>query len=154
MRATRRYPKSERSAARSRALARAHTCSAARRRVAEALYESLMEAMDQYVPIIRPNSMLKGSWDTLMLLMLAYTMSIVPLEVAFDYPSRLESSVASGVINMVIDVCFVLDVCLTLRTAYFNDGMMVRDSSSITRRYMRTSMPLDVLTRPCRFQWM
>ena len=46
------------------------------------------------------------------------------------------------VANMTIDVCFLLDLLVKLRTAYAHQGMTVTDARSIVARYWATTMPL------------
>jgi potassium channel len=76
-------------------------------------------------------------WDTLMVVLVAYSAWMYPFEVAF-----MNASPKGGleVADMVVDLFFAVDIVLTFFVAYIDPRtqLLVRDRKKITLRYTHT----------------
>ncbi|AQK86136.1 potassium channel2 [Zea mays] len=82
-------------------------------------------------------------WDTLMVVLVAYSAWVYPFEVAF-----MNASPKGGleVADMVVDLFFAVDIVLTFFVAYIDPRtqLLVRDRKKITLRYLSTFFIMDV----------
>ncbi|XP_002441141.1 potassium channel AKT2 [Sorghum bicolor] len=82
-------------------------------------------------------------WDTLMVVLVAYSAWVYPFEVAF-----MNASPKGGleVADIVVDLFFAVDIVLTFFVAYIDHRtqLLVRDRRKITLRYLSTFFIMDV----------
>ncbi|CAF4268381.1 unnamed protein product [Rotaria sp. Silwood2] len=101
--------------------------------------------------IILHYSPFKASWDWLILLLVIYTAIVTPYTAAFlmheDGPNkqRSRSSRALNVIELIVDVMFIIDLLVNLRTTYVkhNEELVTR-ASKIAKHYLKGWFLIDV----------
>lgn len=103
--------------------------------------------------IIHPNSRFKISWDLIIIMFSVYNSMLIPYEFAYG---RGYSWVIDQ-IDTLVDICFIIDIIINFRTAYFNSktGKLVTESKKIAYNYILygrfgidliASLPVDFLT--------
>ena len=105
-------------------------------------------------PIVDPRHTLE--WDVLMLVLITYVMTVTPFELAFvRAPSVREviyqqrpKYVWMFLVNKVVDGFFVIDIFVSLHTAYFDNdrGAWITDKVEIAKRYAQSWLLVDVLS--------
>ncbi|CAF3567750.1 unnamed protein product [Rotaria sordida] len=101
--------------------------------------------------IILHYSPFKAGWDWLILLLVIYTAIVTPYTAAFlmheDGPNkqRSRSSRALNVIELIVDVMFIIDLLVNLRTTYVkhNEELVTR-ASKIAKHYLKGWFLIDV----------
>ena len=101
--------------------------------------------------IILHYSPFKAAWDWLILLLVIYTAIVTPYTAAFlmheDGPIRQRSrqSRALNVIELIVDVMFIIDLLVNLRTTYVkhNEELVTR-ASKIAKHYLKGWFLIDV----------
>lgn len=93
--------------------------------------------------IISPMDSRYRSWETLMVVLVAYSVWVCPYEVAF---LESNSSFALYVADNIVDLFFAVDIVLTFFLAYIDSTthLLVRDPSKIAKRYLSTWFIMDV----------
>lgn len=95
---------------------------------------------------LNPRSRSMKIWDFVLVSALTFTTFVTPFEVAFSEGV----AVPRFVLNRIVDVVFVVDVCLAFFMPYRASadlgGGWVYDQRKIARHYMRTFFVPDVLT--------
>lgn len=93
--------------------------------------------------IISPMSSRYRCWETVMVILVAYSAWICPFEIAF-----LDSNTSKPlfVTDNIVDMFFAVDIVLTFFVAYIDPTtqLPVRDSRKIARRYLSTWFLMDV----------
>lgn len=102
--------------------------------------QSLMESKGR---VISPMDSRYRCWETLMVLLVAYTAWLYPFEVAFlkASPPR-QLYIADNIVNLF----FAIDIVLTFFVAYIDPRtqLLVRDRKKITKRYVSTWFMMDL----------
>ena len=83
-------------------------------------------------------------WDVLMMILLLYTATVTPFEIAF-----METDPDSFLffLNRIVDACFIGDMVFNFLLAYqTDDGLWVVDHRMIANRYMRGWLCIDILS--------
>ena len=101
--------------------------------------------------IILHYSPFKAAWDWLILLLVIYTAIVTPYTAAFlmheDGPNRQRSrpSRALNVIELIVDVMFIIDLLVNLRTTYVkHNEELVTCASQIAKHYLKGWFLIDV----------
>ena len=108
------------------------------------------EAANEWV--FDPQSKEHAAWTTIIFLLVCYTMVVAPIEMAFYSNRRVPGSLKS--INVVVELCFVIDLGLGFVTGYRRGAEVVMDLRLIALNYLRgwfwvdfiASIPLDTLS--------
>lgn len=110
--------------------------------------------------IILHYSPLKAAWDWLILLLVIYTAIVTPYTAAFlmheDGPGRQRArpSRALNVIELIVDVMFIIDLLVNLRTTYVRrNEELVTQANQIAKHYLKgwflidmtAAIPFDIL---------
>ncbi|CAA0839013.1 Potassium channel AKT2/3 [Striga hermonthica] len=93
--------------------------------------------------IISPMDSRYRCWETLMVMLVAYSVWICPYEISFlDSNPNTPLYVADN----IVDIFFGVDIILTFFIAYFDPTtqLLVRDSTKIAKRYLSTWFIMDV----------
>eukprot|EP00903_Cladosiphon_okamuranus_P018054 g16615.t1 len=91
--------------------------------------------------LIHPYDKRKVVWDLFVATLILYGCINIPLRIGFDLPSSLGQIITDA----FIDVCFLLDVILSFRTAYLApDGEPVTNPGDIAIRYLKGSFLIDL----------
>ncbi|XP_075501858.1 potassium channel AKT2/3 [Primulina tabacum] len=93
--------------------------------------------------IISPMSSRYRCWETVMVILVAYSAWICPFEIAF---SDSNTSKPLFVTDNIVDMFFAVDIVLTFFVAYIDPTtqLPVRDSRKIATRYLSTWFIMDV----------
>ncbi|KAK9824343.1 hypothetical protein WJX72_009567 [[Myrmecia] bisecta] len=110
-------------------------------RMAPAL-ELISKGFNRAFPVTSPNTRKRRWWDLLSLVMVMYNAICVPYDAAFTPPTTMTREV----LGYIIDALFLLDVCLTFRTAYVNiHGHLVLDGKDVATHYLKTWFLMDLM---------
>lgn len=98
---------------------------------------------DEKLPpfMVHPESLLKATWDIAMLCLVVFFAFAVPYRIGFE----IVLSQGESTFDAVADVLFMLDIVVSFRTAYIEDGALVSDQRAVARMYVRSWFFLDVL---------
>lgn len=67
----------------------------------------------------------------------------VPLEFVMD----LSSNEAYRIVDLIINILFLIDIVISFRTSYFNsEGEEVKDLKMIAKRYLKGMFIIDLLS--------
>jgi len=91
--------------------------------------------------LINPFSIPKVLFDVVMVLLVCYSVIIVPVQLAFG---GLENG-GFRTFEIALDCVFLLDLCLHFNTAYEERGQMVCDRVLIAKRYLKGLFAVDLL---------
>lgn len=112
-------------------------------------YSYLTELMsrEQLRGKLLPYSRWRSWWDSLTLLLVFYTAISVPLLLSLLDDSALSVPTRCGLsaLDLLMDVLFLVDVCLNFFTAFVKDGVLVIDLPQIRSHYLRTWFPIDAV---------
>eukprot|EP00735_Rhodelphis_limneticus_P014135 TRINITY_DN8135_c0_g1::TRINITY_DN8135_c0_g1_i1::g.7232::m.7232 TRINITY_DN8135_c0_g1::TRINITY_DN8135_c0_g1_i1::g.7232 ORF type:complete len:234 (+),score=-1.69,sp/Q02280/KCNAE_DROME/34.67/5e-08,Ion_trans_N/PF08412.5/0.13 TRINITY_DN8135_c0_g1_i1:83-703(+) len=72
--------------------------------------------------VIGPHSTIRKSADVVLSVLLFYCALVIPFQAAFerDLEDNTSSSLGLFVMDSIVDICFILDMGLNFRTAYFS----------------------------------
>ncbi len=84
---------------------------------------------------LTPDSSFRPRWDLVQVLMLFYVASMVPLRIGFD--READPWTPAFLIEVVVDVYFIVDIFVQFRSGYYDDKELITDSRKIAGRYMR-----------------
>lgn len=91
--------------------------------------------------LLLPDSWPRFCWDVWLLVLIIFVSFELPLRLAFSKPPE---SIGWHVFDTFCDVLFFVDVVLNFRTAYVDDGTLVKSPTRIACHYLRTWFILDV----------
>ncbi|KAL6545739.1 hypothetical protein OROGR_009613 [Orobanche gracilis] len=98
---------------------------------------------DSNARIISPMDSRYRCWETVMVILVAYSAWICPYEISFlnSNPSR-----PLYIADSIVDIFFAVDIVLTFFVAYIDSTtqLLVRDSRNIAKRYLTTWFLMDV----------
>jgi hypothetical protein len=100
---------------------------------------------------IRHDSLTKAIWDWIVLLLVIYTAIEVPYNVAFILPMYKKVHLKNNaleIINLHVDIMFIIDVVINFRTTYVQgrSAKVVCDPKKIARHYLKTWFFVDFLS--------
>ena len=95
--------------------------------------------------ILDPTSKRMQNWDLLMMVLLLFTATVTPFEIAFIKP---DPSSLLFFINRIVDGCFIFDMIFNFMLAYESedDGLWVINHNMIANRYLKGWFVVDVLS--------
>eukprot|EP00930_Biecheleria_cincta_P013604 TRINITY_DN12043_c0_g2_i1.p1 TRINITY_DN12043_c0_g2~~TRINITY_DN12043_c0_g2_i1.p1 ORF type:complete len:745 (-),score=119.41 TRINITY_DN12043_c0_g2_i1:94-2301(-) len=101
--------------------------------------------------MLHPLSTVRFAWDTLVGLMCLYIAIFSPFVYAFHKKFDDLGRELFGLIDGIIDVAFIVDICLNFRTGYFettdyHGPHAVMDWKAAGRHYMKTWFPVDAIS--------
>ncbi|KAE9595113.1 hypothetical protein Lal_00041195 [Lupinus albus] len=93
--------------------------------------------------VISPMDSRYRCWESLMVVLVAYSAWVYPFEVAFMQSSP---NTKVEIMDIVVDLFFAVDIVLTFFVAYIDrtTHLLVRDSKKIVVRYISTWLVMDV----------
>ena len=92
--------------------------------------------------IINPQGAFRSYWDLTSCVLVCWITIFLPYRLAFNIG---EAEYAFNVLDLFIDVFFIIDVFLNMITAYEDDGHLVSRHKSILRHYLKGWFVPDVL---------
>ena len=95
-----------------------------------------VEQIAKRMNILLPNSPGRVYWDSTILLLVLYSLLNTPLQLCFSEFNDLPTFLSA--FNAFVDFCFILDVMLSFRTAFYEQKMLspVLDHRKIARHYV------------------
>ena len=95
--------------------------------------------------VIRHNDRRKFWWDLWIIFLALYNCFFIPVEIAFE-PPKLEQSILYLVVDILVDIFFILDIFINLRTTYItNKNEEIFDKKKIAIRYLLGQFTIDLL---------
>lgn len=92
--------------------------------------------------LVDPRNMWKLRWDLVIAIFIIFSVILVPLRLSFG----VETEGAWLVIDIIIDVCFGLDIFITFNTAYYLDGVLVTNRRKIANAYFMGMFWIDFVS--------
>lgn len=90
--------------------------------------------------VLLPENKVRQMWDFVVFILLAYTIVILPLRVAFSNEGETDP------LDIAVDVLFLLDIMISFVTAYkLPDGRLVVEVPLIVKQYLRTWFIFDAI---------
>jgi len=77
--------------------------------------------------MIYPENYYKDNWDIYMALVLIISCMISPVRIAFHQHGQ-EESTGWQIYNMVVDVCFFIDIIVVFNTALYDEDFRIIDN--------------------------
>ena len=91
--------------------------------------------------VVNPDGPLKTTWDIMTLVLVVYFAFMVPFRIGFD----TELAPGEQTFDTIADVIFIIDVLLSFRTAFKQDGIWVFTTKRMAERYLTTWFLIDIL---------
>lgn len=88
-----------------------------------------------------PSSQLKTIWNIIVILLLVYTSTFVPYQVAFVD----EDTFMMTAFNSLVDVLFGVDIIINFLSAYESNNQTVTNLPDIARNYVKGWFVLDFI---------
>eukprot|EP01135_Chromosphaera_perkinsii_P005166 Nk52_evm14s319 gene=Nk52_evmTU14s319 len=95
------------------------------------------------VYIIHPYSKFRWKWDLVIVALLIFTLILLPVHLAF-FGDGLP--VGWFVLNLFVDLCFLLDVVFNFRTGYVMADHVVLERSEIMKHYIKGWFIIDLVS--------
>lgn len=98
-------------------------------------------------PILHPYGAFKICWDLIVSIVIIISAIEIPLTMAFDIPVDFTTNI--GIMSFCIDIFLCCDICVTFRTAYFDEWDPLRliiNPKVIALRYAKGWFTFDFLT--------
>ena len=106
-------------------------------------YNEQRVAEEQRLPwhIVDPESTAKVAWDFLVLMLVMFYGVVVPYRLGF----QVDGSETEQVLDDIANVIFMIDIVASFRTAYKEDGVLIKDPHRIAQRYARSWFIIDLV---------
>jgi hypothetical protein len=86
----------------------------------------------------------KFKWDVIIIASAVFNCATIPIKIAFE-PESMEST-SFFLINLVIDICFFIDIIVTFRTGYIDDyGQECSEPKHIAINYLQGQFWIDLV---------
>ncbi|KAI9988077.1 hypothetical protein PInf_024338 [Phytophthora infestans] len=92
--------------------------------------------------MIHPNSKLRRAWEVSTVCLVLYVCVMIPFIIGFQF---VDWSHLNGM-NTFIDVYFITDMVMTLRTGIVSNGEVVMDPKRVARKYFRSWFIVDLIS--------
>jgi Ion transport protein len=92
--------------------------------------------------IVSPTNPHKISWDVFVGAIIMYSVTTIPWRIAY-------AQIATGgalYLDFAVDICFLIDMLLSMLTAYIEDDRLITDHKPVALRYLRTWFFPDLLS--------
>ena len=98
--------------------------------------------------IIHPKKIEKLLWDGLVGMLIVYSITVVPMQLAFSTFEENGRKHGLLVFDLFIDFMFFMDILLTFNTAYFSDSddAYIAIRSKISSKYVQSWFLVDLIT--------
>jgi hyperpolarization activated cyclic nucleotide-gated potassium channel 2 len=91
--------------------------------------------------VIYPDSTFKGVWDLFVLLFIIYQAILIPFRLCFD----VDATGAILIVEDIMDVSFMVDICITFNTGFYKKGYLVMKRKDIIKNYFKTWFWIDLV---------
>ena len=108
-----------------------------------------LETWANRMPVLHPHGPLRLLWNVVIVTLVIYCLVSVPLQVCFfrDFQILHPQSIAPwSVVDTIVDVFFMIDIAVNVRTGYMKRGIFVRDARLICHHYAKGGALIDVLS--------
>lgn len=110
------------------------------------MFSSLNDKPSEKVPwyIVHPRSKPKMTWNLILLILLAYTITILPFSMSFLHSSEWDKWDA---LAKILSISFFIDFLINSLTAYYDDsGQLIASPLKITLNYSKSWMLIDIIS--------
>ncbi|CAJ1381076.1 unnamed protein product [Effrenium voratum] len=105
-----------------------------------------MEERKKKVYMLSFRSAVRLSWDMFLTCLLVYIALLLPFRLAF-FEDNSAAGATYSLIEVIIDICFIVDILLTFRTTYCDDdGEEINDWKKVAFHYLRSWFLVDFVT--------
>ncbi|GLE00409.1 hypothetical protein PINS_up009166 [Pythium insidiosum] len=104
------------------------------------IYHDTGEHVSRFM--VHPNSKFRRIWDVITATCVLYVCIMVPLIIGFNYVDWGKRYV----VDTIVDVYFIVDMVVTVRTGVYSNGEVIMDSRIVLRRYLRSWFIIDVIS--------
>ncbi|KAJ3138812.1 hypothetical protein HK100_012208 [Physocladia obscura] len=113
----------------------------------ETTYTVLTE-LKTFLPLFDSNSKFLKRWDALALVLLLFTATCTPYEVAFLTADGAPAIDILFLINQFVNVVFLIDMFIQMRTPFRDaeTGQFVNDQTAIALKYLKSWFSVDLLS--------
>ena len=87
--------------------------------------------------IIHPQGLFRSWWDVVSIFLICYIALVLPFRLAFEK----ESQFGFILMDLFIDLFFIVDFFLNTVTAYVDDGHLIMSHAQIFKHYCKTCAP-------------
>ena len=91
--------------------------------------------------IILPSSRFRMTWDAALLCLVLYTSISLPVMLSFALDT--EQALSVRVVEIFIDIVFLIDIVLNFNTAVLRDSILLIDKKAIARHYAKRWLSID-----------
>ena len=93
--------------------------------------------------IIHPNSKFKQSWNIMIGVLILYTTTVGPFEIAFIDSTSIDFWFLC---DTIIDFCYILDVIINCNTAFYDNNALLKGTrKEIVMNYLKGWLVIDIL---------
>ena len=90
---------------------------------------------------VDPNCIFVSIWKIVLLVITVYELMAIPIEMSFNiYTSQIFI-----IIQWIENILFLLDVFINFHTAFYKEGVLIKDHKQIALKYMRGWFFIDLL---------
>lgn len=108
-------------------------------------FASLNEETPLPFPLIHPDGKLMRIWYVVVVLLLAYTTTLMPYLLVF-YDLADDWSDPWFIFQNIVDILFWMDLLINMFSSYYSDeGVLVRDKKTVVIKYIKTWFIIDLL---------
>lgn len=106
--------------------------------------ENITDDEPQSKYLIEEVSRFKQIWDVWCMILVLYVALVVPFRLSLD----LEDNKGLTTFNIIMDLCFLVDIVLTFFTAYYDDkeGKKIKTHKEIAYKYLKAYFIVDVIS--------
>lgn len=91
----------------------------------------------EVLTLCRPDDSWRQWWDLIIVMFVLFNTVVVPIDVAWG-ADKLSEHIE--VVNALIDVCFALDICVHMRSAFYDEKeVLITDTREIARHYISST---------------
>uniref|UniRef100_A0A7S3GCQ4 Cyclic nucleotide-binding domain-containing protein n=1 Tax=Palpitomonas bilix TaxID=652834 RepID=A0A7S3GCQ4_9EUKA len=100
------------------------------------------ESMSNRKHMIDPDSSFRKTWDLIQAVLLLYVATVVPYRIGFER----ESSLGWFIVDLMIDMYFLVDIGLNFRTSIYKQGILVSSKKEVAFSYMKAWFAIDLVS--------
>lgn len=100
-----------------------------------------------FVGPIHPASNARSQWDLFILVLISYACLVEPYIVCFGVNTDISSNVIIGLMEVILDSIFLLDIFICMRSGFFTKkGEVVMDRDRSLLHYLKSWFIIDVIS--------
>lgn len=96
--------------------------------------------------VIDPRRNFRVSWNLLIMFFILWNCFEIPFRICFSVEEPKDVLYQLDTFNFIMDLIFLVDVALNFRTGYYENGVLITDSTKIARKYLKSWFWIDFFT--------